>query len=327
MAILANQKILTLDYWKRVDKVTNNDYLFTQTGKIVKVKLTQHFLSDNCYRVHFRDYLTIGGDLNLVLPIENQQYRKHVNQYKGHHKFRRPLQYFSIDTLKDLPVYDKRNRLAYSVPTAKPLALPTQGLPIPPFVFGLWIAGRGIKKNIWVAKHRIDAIQEKLKDRGYSMQVKRHLIISSEIIITPSVESQLVPFVPNSIPENYLLASQEQRMELLSGIMHRSARSFKEKINKYLFVVNNKKLFRQVQYLAESLGFKTKSEENHGSYRLEFKSYTALVPEHTNTKPRAQISRRYITRIEKIQPQMCVHIELEDPNETFLVEEGFIACR
>jgi hypothetical protein len=262
-----------------------------------------------------------------VLPIENYQYRKHVNQYKGRNKFRRPLQYLSVETLLELPLKDRRNRSSLSVPTAQPLAFPTQSLPIPPFVFGLWFASRGKKRNMWVATKWLESITQRFKDNGYQTTPIRNAINSTEIVIHPTVESQLVPLVPTTIPENYLLSSKEQRLELLSGILHASSKTYKTFGNKYQFETTRKSLFRQVQYLAESLGCRTISFTTRDVYCLRFKSPHILTPDQQPVKQKPQPSRRYISRIDKIQPQMCVYIELEDKNETFLVEEGFIACR
>ena len=39
MAILATEKVLTLDYWKPARKIEVGDYVFDKDGKLVKVKL------------------------------------------------------------------------------------------------------------------------------------------------------------------------------------------------------------------------------------------------------------------------------------------------
>ena len=137
MAILATERVLTLDWWKPAAKLEVGDYVFDKDGKIVQVKLIQQYHSDDCYEVTFSDYLSIRGDDKLGFPTEDLKYRKRLDEYKGIFKFTRPLKHFTVSALLDLPLKDKRDRLAYSVPTTKPLQLPHQTLPVPPFVFGL----------------------------------------------------------------------------------------------------------------------------------------------------------------------------------------------
>jgi hypothetical protein len=51
MAILATEKVLTLDWWKPASKLEVGDYVFDKDGKIVQVKLIQQYYSENCKRV------------------------------------------------------------------------------------------------------------------------------------------------------------------------------------------------------------------------------------------------------------------------------------
>jgi hypothetical protein len=43
-------------------------------------------------------------------------------------------------------------------------------------------------------------------------------------------------------------------------------------------------------------------------------------------KIKVHTARRQIVAIEKIPAQMCVHIETEGADNSFLVGEGFISC-
>ena len=76
MAILANEKVLTLDFWKPAAKLQVGDYVFDKDGKPVKVKLVQTYRSQNCYQVTFDDYLTAAGDEKLGFLVETPKYRK-----------------------------------------------------------------------------------------------------------------------------------------------------------------------------------------------------------------------------------------------------------
>ena len=142
MAILANQKVLTLDYWKPANKIQPGDYLFDQNGKPVRVKLVQEYFSEDCYEVTLNDYLTISGDKRLEFLVENFKYRLRAMTYKGYHPFRRPLRPMNVENLIEQGYKREDNHRIYSIPTTKPIELPHQTLPVPPFVFGFWFINR-----------------------------------------------------------------------------------------------------------------------------------------------------------------------------------------
>jgi hypothetical protein len=51
MAILATEKVLTLDYWKPAEKIQVGDYVFNQTGDLVKVTLVQKYMRRTAIRL------------------------------------------------------------------------------------------------------------------------------------------------------------------------------------------------------------------------------------------------------------------------------------
>ena len=85
---------------------------------------------------------------------------------------------------------------------------------------------------------------------------------------------------------------------------------------------------RQVQGLVESLGIKTNLSyrQDANEYTLTFRSKILLMDHQVPTKIKVHQARRYIEFIKKIEPQMCVHIETQGADKSFLVEEGFISC-
>ena len=73
MAVLANEKVLTLDYWKPAYKLQVGDYVFDRNGQIVQVKLVQQYRSSSCYEVIFHDHLRISGDDKLGFMLETKK--------------------------------------------------------------------------------------------------------------------------------------------------------------------------------------------------------------------------------------------------------------
>jgi len=328
MAILANQKILTLDWWKRADQLRPGDIVFDRQGKPVEVKLVQDCRPQECYEIVFDDYLTVGGDHNLGFLLEDKTYRHKEVCYKGHRKPTIKLRPKLLSQIADEPLkrQDKFGKTKYSVQTTKPIELPAQDLPVPPFVFGFWIANRRPGKYYLVQDEYKDSVVQALKDHGYKAKFQGE---SNKFRLTPTIESQLAPNIPRFIPNNYLMGSAEQRLQLFRGILHGKTRTYNEKQDTFRFSTPSWLLIKQIQWLAESLGHRTNLSQHYilKHYSLVFKSKLPLVDNQRSKPIKWTMARRFIKQINKIQGQPCVTIETKGEDNTILVGEGFIACR
>jgi replicative DNA helicase len=328
MAILANEKVLTLDYWKPASKLQVGDYVFDRNGQIVQVKLVQEYRAPSCYEVTFNDHLRMAGDNKLGFLVETPKYRKRTYEYKHVQPFRRPLKLFRAEGLELLELTDHRNRHIFSVPTAKPLALPHQDLPVPPFIFGFWFFNQRGNGKLASPPNTSEFLHEKFRDHGYKVKLGRILPSKErEFDTIPSVRSQLIPNPPTKIPENYLLASVEQRTELLSGILYSKSRQYNKKEDKFRITSYHYGTILQIQGLVESLGHRSNVtfDDTYQYYTIYFKSRVKLTEEQNSPPIRVHQARRYITRVDQIQDQLCVHIETTAPDNSILVGEGFIA--
>lgn len=304
--------------------------MFDKDGNPVKVKLVQEYRAPSCYEVTFNDYLTAAGDEHLAFMAETTKYRKRTFEYKGVQKFRRPLTHLSVRDLLGQSLKNKYNRLAYSVPTSKPINFPHQDLPVPPFIFGFWFFNRKADKTLHFPRNLQEEVTQIFKDLGYKLQIK-HKTHTGEYAFTtiPSIESQLIPFIPKKIPFNYLFSSIEQRLALLKGILWAKSRQYSEKSDSFRITSVNYGTITQIQNLVESLACKTgiKHNEQLKNYTLCFKSRHTLVPNQISPPIKVHHARRHITDIAPIPAQSCIHIETEGEDNTILVGEGFIPCR
>ena len=330
MAISSQTKVLTLDWWKPAAKLNKGDYVFDRNGKLVQVTLVQQYHREECYEVTFSDYLTVEGDGKLGFSTEDLKYRKLLDEYKGLFKFTRPLKHLTIDNLLELPLKSNRDRSNYSVPTAQPLQLPYQDLPVPPFVFGFWFFNRKAHHVFNAPAGRHDEVAIKLKDYGYKVKTGRKRPGGRiEFTTTPTVESQLVPNIPNKITQNYLLASPEQRLELLAGIVVSKGSQYNPKTDWFRITSRHLPTITRIQMLAESLGIKTtvESSEKLENFSVLFRTKHKLLENQRSPDVKVHHARRFITKITKIPAQVCVHIETTAQDNTILVGEGFIPCR
>ena len=330
MAVISNQKVLTLDWWKYARHLAIGDYVFDCKGQPVRITRIQEYLAPSCYEVTFSDYMTMQGDEHLAFLTENQKYRNRLNQYKGKFEFRRPLRLVSVSDLLELPLKNKRSRSIYSVPTAQPLQLPHQDLPVPPFIFGFWLFNKKSNGKMIFPPGKSEFVTEQFKDHGYKIKLGK-LAHSKEHVftVTPTIESQLAPGIPTKITPNYGFASEEQRIALLSGIMCAKSRQYLASKNIFRISSANYGTLIQIQALAESLGGKTRIKHTPQitSYTLFFKLHHHLVPDQVLKPVKVHHARRYITSVTQIPAQSCIHIETDGDDNTILVGEGFIPCR
>jgi hypothetical protein len=329
MAILATQRVLTLDYWKMACDVRAGDILFDRLGNPVTVTLVQEYRAQRCHMVVFNDGLSVKGDNKLILPLEDERYRKRLRAYKQKRKFTRPLKQWTVDELLEKPLTGRENRKLYSVPTAAPLKLPTQPLPVPPFVFGFWFFNHRKDQTMQAPSQHTFFVDEKFKDAGYKLLKTRPRSATEPRFRTqPTVQQHLAPFIPTKIPNNYLLASPEQRQELLMGILHARKNRYIKNEDRFQFTSKHEVLAKQVQMLAESLGCKTALEykTTEQKFVLSIKTRLKLMDHQTPKTIKLRQNYRFVTDIQEIQPQACVHIQTNGPDGSFLVGEGFIAC-
>jgi len=311
-----------LDYWKTAHNLKKGDVVFDQQGNPCTVTLVQEYRSPKCYAVQFNDKLEVCGDQHLSFLVETGYYREHLLRYKGVQKFRQKLLEVSV---LDLLETDER----LSLPTTQPIKLPHQTLPVPPFLFGFWFFNRRSDKTMAAPRGFSEYVHEQFKDCGY--KVKEHSKLPTgekKFSVTPTIESHLVGYPTHKIPNNYLMGSEEQRIELLRGIIHAKSYQYSVAKNKFRFSSKHYAIILQMQGLLESLGHKITVQHDNilNNYSIFFKSKLPLVHNQKEPKTRVHLARRYIREVIPLPEQLCVHIETDSPNTGFLVGEGFIPC-
>lgn len=329
MAISATTSILTANDWQYAKDIRPGDWVFNRLGKPVKVKTAQTYRAEECYRVVFDDYLTIEGDHHTVMPIETPMYRRDTFTYQGKRRRRAKPLYRNIQEMLDEGLEFRGKRAFFSVPTTDPIQLPTQPLGIPPFVYGFWFVSRKGDQLLSVPLEFSDDVFEKFKDSGYQIEnlgiyLKRYIKFRT----VPSIWSQLRGENTRTVPLAYLNGSAEQRLEFLQGML--SAKPVKKVGLTGLFSLKTQKkhLITVYQFLSESLGAKTKIgyQESNKLYSISITRITPFLKQMAPERPVVYLARRYVKSIERIPAQLCVHIETDDEDGSFLAGEGFIPC-
>lgn len=329
MAIIATTSVLTGEDWKMAKDIKPGDWVFNRLGQPVKVKTAQMYRSEECYRVIFDDYMTISGDRHLAFPSEDNIHRTTTHRYKGVKRFRRQLKRRDVLQMLEEGLLFRGNRMQFSVPTTEPIQLPDQPLSIPPFLYGFWFIARKPEEILEVPYEFAEKVYGKFKESGYKIKElgtvrNRYYKFRTE----PSIWSQVKGKQTYKMPLSYLFSGKDQRFELLQGLLCAKPCRTTSKLGMFKLKLRNKATITLIQYLSESLGAKTTLFHDKSMRRdwLTIKREPTFLPDLVPTRPYVHHARRYVKSIETIPAQLCVHIETDDSDGSYLAGEGFISC-
>jgi hypothetical protein len=318
MAVTANTPIPTPSGWKIAHDIQKDDIVFDQYGNQVIVRTTQVSDVDKCYEVTLDDGLTIRGDKNLKLILQDKTWRdKMSNNKKKTTKCR--MIHKTLEELMDSPLVLPSNSKMYSLPTCMPVKYNTKDLPVPAYVFAVWYASSTKIGRMWVNKRPIEKMRKIFRGYGFSIVTKKHRNGHFTFDIRPSVRDSFLfagADIPNSIPLGYAQASVEQRIELLEGFCDANRIRFNSARSKWELRSPNYHFMRTMQGIIESLGMKTTMHSPFKGlyYTLAFnKNYDKPIVYGKN--------RRFVVKVEEIDAEKCVFI---DTGTQILVGEGYL---
>jgi replicative DNA helicase len=210
-ALALDTPIPTPTGWTTMGAIEPGDLVLGDDGRPVPVTgVTEVWHGRPCFRVTFSDGSSIVADEEHEWLTEDRASRKSAQaaavQYNGHRNQRTfPAIRTTGEIAKTLRCQTKDRRLNHSVRNARPLDLPDAGLPLPPYVLGVWL-GDGTS----AADHFTSA------DPEIAMRVEGELAGVDSI----DVALQAMGVLHNKhVPQQYLRASERQRRDLLAGLL------------------------------------------------------------------------------------------------------------
>ena len=244
----------TLAGWKILGEIGMTDKVYGRNGQPVPVLGFSPIHEDRpCYRVTFNggdSIVTDGGHRWTVIGWHNRSHGEQVRTTEEMYKL-------GVDT-----GYGKRWRL----PRANGYDGIEQELPVEPYLLGLWL-GDGDSRNatISVGVRDVAETEQRLGDLGYivtrcSVRGRAPLIYvttpdSSKGCNGKSIVGALrkMGLLHNKhIPAPYMIASREQRLSLLQGLM--DADGYVTSNGNCTFVQGRREMVEAVQLLVRSLG-------------------------------------------------------------------------
>lgn len=209
----------------------------------------------------------------------------------------------------------------------KPVAYPTREQPIDPYILGAWL-GDGATSNGEITSADPEII-DAYRAAGYPVggfitQLKALGVANNK-----------------HIPDNYLYADEQQRRDLLAGLLDTDGGTSGSGSG-VCFHNTNERLIEQVRTLAASLGYQTTVSKNaamlngidHGVvYTVEFNAYADVFrlsrknAEHRALRastPTPRSTHRYITNIRPVPSRRVRCITVDSPSHLFLAGEHYI---
>ena len=238
--------ILTKNGWSTMGDVSVGDIVFDMNGNQTKILNTSEIHYNPCYKITFDNKETIIADCD---------HRWLISFNRGKNK---PMKTVVMTTKELSDWLSKHKRTSYNIPkilNAHPLNLPEKNLPIDPYVLGVWL-GDG-SKNCGVVTNITKEVWDEIKRRGYEIGDNLNENGAEEhTILGLCTELKKLNLIGNKhIPDCYLLASYNQRLDLLRGLMDTDG--YLNMIRKR-FVMNTSQEWQAIDLasLVSSLGYK-----------------------------------------------------------------------
>lgn len=247
--------ILTTNGWKNHGDLVVGDYVYNPNGKPSKVIAvhpkyhTTHkvILTDGSeFECHFRhEWRVWDRSRNMEIILETQDMIGHTNLH-GTEKVR-------------------EHRYRYMIETRPPIEGKEKNLPVAPYTFGAWLGdGHNIQPRITGDAKDAEIIQRIIQD-GYE---KEHEYVHNKTKVVTTSFGKLRADLnkiglchtrerrEKYIPQEYLTASLEQRLDLLAGLLDTDG-SLRRKENRYDFTTSEEMLKEDFVSLIGTFGWRT----------------------------------------------------------------------
>jgi hypothetical protein len=320
-------EIPTEDGFKLMSNINVGDVIFDGEGNLTKVLHVSEIHHNPCYKITFDTNDTIICDHEHKWEITNR-----LSKYKYSNV---------IKTTEDLYSMFKQKQ-PIRIETTEVITEKILELPIDPYVFGVWL-GDG-SKDCGVLTNMNETIWEELKNRGYDtgpdVSGGSSGLAESRTIYGLRGELNKLGLLKNKhIPDIYLRASKQQRLDLLRGFMDTDG--YYNKIRDRCVMITTQQWQADgMSTLLSSLGFKpttikaftTCNNKKIKTLHVCFKPQGGVNPFLSKTEdynniclPDTEKSKfRYVKKIEKIDtvPTKCLAVESE--NHTYLATRNYI---
>lgn len=273
-ALALDTPIPTPNGWTNMGSLKIGDHVFDEGGKPVKiVRMSQIFTGHKCYKVLFEDGESITADAEHIWPVESKNSKKTRGyKLKSSRKLLRPEYrnssgYFNTTTEEMARNFKRVRRdgkgieYTYRVPMNRAIEYSNRDLPINPYLLGVWIGnGESAGSRISIGANELEEMLFHIERSGGMVISVKDSKTCKRVRITQEksclqTELRKLNLIRNKhIPDIFLQASVQQRLELLKGLMDTDG--YCSRAGQCQFVQKNKKTVEGISELLSSLGIK-----------------------------------------------------------------------
>lgn len=256
LALGLNTPIPTPTGWTTMGDVRVGDVIYAPDGTETHVTFkSEIYLKHKCYSVTFSDGTSIIADENHRWLVESQ-YSFRLKEMK------KTGTYFSgiLNTGKLFEHQKHNGRNSFRIKNTEPLKLKPQSLEVDPYLFGLWL-GNGNSHTGHITTNQKDVLEitNNLKLKGYAVKEKASEQYSTLAVYTlegetliSKIKSMGIIKGNKNIPEKYLWGSEDQRINLVQGLLDSDGNI--EKNGNCVFSNTNNEIVEALTHLLNSLG-------------------------------------------------------------------------
>lgn len=247
-ALALDTPVLTRTGWKEHGDLTIRDEVLAPNGEFVKV-LAIHPVCDMEYEVTF----TNGEKVVCHGNHEWNVYNRHKNRED------------KIETKQMVSDFTDGKRFYYQLPIVEPIIGEVKELPVKPYTLGVWLGdGRNTNPDVCGAEEDLKPIVDSVYADGYTFAWKtKHKTTGVYYFGFRGLREDLQKVgmchsrrkVSKYIPETYLTASVEQRLELLAGLLDTDG-TLSKKEHRYAFTTAEKSLCDSFVALVSTFGWR-----------------------------------------------------------------------
>ena len=330
--------ILTSKGWSTMKELKVGDKVFDKDGNLCNITVKSEVHNNPCYKIKFDNAESITCDIDhrwLVSFKLNYKSKNHPDGYKH-----------QVMTTIELKTYldsiEKRN--IYNIPrilNAKPLNIEKTKLPLDPYLLGVWL-GDGSKDCGIITQATNSSLWEEIKARGYEIgenlnhDPEREGTDMRTIFNIRGILNSLGVLNNKHIPEQYLLSSYEDRLDLLRGLMDTDG-YYHPKRKRFVMTTSFDWQMEGMKQLLSSLGCKVSifreihkcDGKDFPGWNINFTTdkfnpFLTRNQEINNTIIKDCNSFRNIESIEKVEtvPTQCIAVD--SPSHTYLCTHSLI---
>jgi replicative DNA helicase len=329
--------------WTTMGEVAVGDQLIAADGRPTTVVAATDVMHDRpCFEVEFSDGTVIVADARHQWLTETRASRKSAwAAARGYNRARTQRIFPSVKTTEEVLATLRCNgaerRLNHAVTNARPLDLPAQELPLPPYALGAWLGdGHAASARITTADPEIVVYLEAdglrvVPNGGLLYAYRNHHGTVQGMLRSLGVLGD------KHIPTTYLRASEMQRRSLLAGLLDTDGTVTGG--GAVQFSVTSQRLAEDTRELIVSLGYRCfvsrkpvrgRTAASSTAYTLTFSTADEVFRlerkrlMHKERKGPGRTGKRFITAVRPISsvPARCV--EVDSPDHLYLASRSML---